>query len=79
MNLLWFAVGNVSEHSGFTTSRGAASWPAPGGWTKQEITGASGTILYEGSSEEDADKALIEFLECDAVKRGVYCYTHNRI
>lgn len=84
--MLWFAVGNIAEHSGYTTNRNAADmWPVDlgdgqrGGWTYQGITGAFGTLLYEGESEDAANAMLADFLTCDAVKRGVYCYTHNRI
>lgn len=67
-----FAVGDIAAHDGHLSSVRAED-----DWRYQEITGAHGTILYEGPSREQARRALDEWLECDAPKTGAYCYTHN--
>jgi hypothetical protein len=77
----WFAVGDRAAHEGYVTSRIGPPWPAEGGWTEQDVTGAHGHILYEGdgpSAEAEAWNALEEFLQCDAEEEGRYCYAHNR-
>jgi hypothetical protein len=76
---IYFAVGDVAEHSGSVTSKDASDmWTPenPGGWTLGGVQ-RGGRILYEGPSERDAHAALDAFLVCDAAERGVYCYSHN--
>lgn len=78
-DMIYFAVGDVAEHSGSITARSASDmWTPdnPGGWTMGAIS-RSGRILYEGPDEDEAQHALDAFLECDAAVRGVYCYSHN--
>lgn len=78
--VIWLAIGNVAEHSGFVTSRSADDGWTPeneSGWTYQEVCGSHGTVLHEGDGEDDARKILDAWLVCDAPERGIYCYTHN--
>ena len=78
-DLTYFAVGNIAEHTGHVTSRrDAEAWPVEGGWTYQGVTGAHGTVLYEGESEREAERVLAAWLACAAPETGAYCYAHNR-
>jgi len=76
---MYFVVGNYAEHSGRIVCRtqDEPCWPAPGGWTWQDITGPYGSVLSEHTSEAEAVVALDTWLECDSSLRGEYCYTHN--
>lgn len=49
------------------------------GWTYQEISGPHGNADGPFSSLEKAKEELDRWLQCDSVKNGTYCYTHNRI
>lgn len=49
--ITFFAVGNVAEHSGSVESRKGEAWPAPGGWTYQDVTGAHGTVIAEAEAQ----------------------------
>ena len=71
--ITFFAVGNVAEHSGSVESREGEAWPAPGGWTYQDVTGAHGTILCEGTEDECRAK-LDVWLQCSDNR----CYTHGQ-
>ncbi len=74
MGTTWFAVGDIAAHEGHVTSvRGDEDW------TYQGVTGAHGTVLYEGSSEEEARSTLAAWLVCDAAARGTHCYAHNPV
>ena len=71
--IIFFAVGDVAEHSGHL-----ARVDADYEWTyQQDVTGAHGTVLYEGRSAAEAQRALDAWLVCDATENGTYCYTHN--
>lgn len=77
MIVTYFAVGNVAEHSGgIVTMRGPA-WPAEGGWTEQDVTGAHGTILCESTDRAECERVLAEWERCSSAEEGRYCYTHN--
>ena len=74
-NIIFFAVGNRAEHSGHVTSVDADR-----DWTYQgDVTGAHGTVLYEGRDEAKARAVLDEWLVCDSSEKGTYCYTHNPV
>lgn len=73
----YFTVGDIAAHDAHVTYEDGPPWPARGGWTYQDITGSHGTVIYEGPSEADAEKARAEFMKCDAQENGAYCYTHN--
>ena len=80
-NKVYFAVGNIPEHSGFIDERNAddcwmAGWNETG-WTYQDVTGSHGTIFAECETREEAQAILDEYLVCDSVETGTYCYTHN--
>ena len=73
--VIFFAVGDVGAHDGFVTSRVTADiWTGqnPGGWTYQDVTGAHGTILHEGTENECRTK-LDSWLQCSDDR----CYTHG--
>lgn len=70
---IFFAVGDVGAHDGYVTARVGPAWPVPGGWTYQDITGAHGTVLYEGTTREEAQRELDAWLVCD----DEHCYTHG--
>jgi len=70
---IWFAVGNIAAHEGHVTSVSGEDWTY-----QRDVTGAHGTVLYEGPSESEARSVLSEWLKCDAVEKGEYCYAHNR-
>lgn len=46
-------------------------------WNYQQLTGAHGTVLHECNDGAEADRILTDWLKCDSVERGTYCYTHN--
>ena len=71
--MIFFAVENRAEHSGFVTSRRRDEE-----WTYQDVTGAHGAVIAEGTKSE-CETALSEALRCGAAERGTYCYTHNPI
>lgn len=71
----WFAVGDIAAHDGFVTSRVATDvWTGqnPSGWTHQDVTGAHGTILHEGTEDECRAK-LDTWLQCSDDR----CYSHG--
>lgn len=75
-DVVFFAVGDVGAHDGFVTSRIASDiWTGQnlGGWTYQNVTGAHGTILHEGTEDECRTK-LNSWLQCSNDR----CYTHGR-
>jgi hypothetical protein len=75
VSVTFFAVGDVGAHDGFVTSRVTADiWTGqnPGGWTYQDVTGAHGTILHEGTENECRTK-LDSWLQCSDDR----CYTHG--
>lgn len=86
---VYFAVVNRAEHSGRISGpwepdkqwpvrhrdeRTGAEWET--GWTEQDVCGAHGSILHEGT-EAECQAALDAYLKCDSVEQGTYCYTHN--
>lgn len=81
MKSTFIAVGNTAEHSGFIAEQDAADiWRTnenENGWTYQDVCGPYGHVLIESNTKKEAQKVLNTFLECDAVKEGRYCYTHN--
>lgn len=77
---VWFAVGDRGAHEGHITSEWADNAWVPGnddGWTYQQITGPHGAVLYEGPDENEARRVLVDWLKCDAMETGRYCYAHN--
>lgn len=68
----WFAVGDIAAHEGNVTSVSGDDWTY-----QRDVTGAHGTVLYEGSSESEARAVLAAWDQCDAPARGAYCYAHN--
>lgn len=70
---VWFTVGDIAAHDGSVFS------VIGDDWTYQELCGSHGTVLYEGPSEAEARRILAEWLQCDSVDKGTYCYTHNRV
>ena len=73
--VVFFAVGDVGAHDGFVTSRVVADiWTGqnPGGWTYQDVAGAHGTILHEGT-EIECQAKLDSWLRCSDDR----CYTHG--
>lgn len=79
--LTHFAVGNVAEHSGHIVTMTGPAFPADGGWTEQDVTGAHGTILAESNGRTvgrgPCERALTEWLADCPGRHGGYCYTHN--
>jgi hypothetical protein len=76
----YIVIVNSAEHSGFVCEVDYDNiWSSynPDGWTYQEICGPHGAVWAKEDSKEEAQKTLDSFLECDAVERGEYCYTHN--
>jgi hypothetical protein len=71
-DLTFFAVGDVGAHDGFVASREGPAWPTEGGWTYQDVTGAHGTVLHEGT-EAECRATLDKWLECD----DDHCFTHG--
>ena len=80
LSRIYVTVGDVGAHEGFVTGHAADdAWlpEHPSGWTYQEVTGAHGTVLYEGPDVEEAQRVLDAWLDCPAARDGRYCYTHN--
>ena len=80
MTSLFIAVGDTAAHNGYIREMDADDvWcnENPSGWTYQDVTGAHGHILGEFDTEEEAQEVLDNFLQCDSVETGRYCYTHN--
>ena len=75
--VFFFAVGDIGAHDGFVTSRVAADiWTNSneGGWTYQDVTGAHGMILHEGTEDECRAK-LDAWLQCSDDR----CCTHGHV
>ena len=71
----FFAVVNVAEHSGSVESREGEAWPAPDGWTYQDVTGAHGTVLSE--AEAPLPHGSVEACEDAADDSRVAIYDAN--
>lgn len=78
----YFVVVNYAAHSGYTVMVDMDDiWgnDNPDGWTYQDLTAPYGSILLEADTQDEADRALDEYLVCDAAKNGRYCFTHNQL
>ena len=53
----WFAVADIAADVAWVTSAVGPAWPAAGGWTYQQITGAHGTVLWEGEGPDAREEA----------------------
>jgi len=76
----FIVVGDIAAHSGFVTEEFAEDiWSSdnPGGWTYQHVCGSHGTAIGEFTTRKEAEECLREFLKCDSVDNGTYCYSHN--
>lgn len=70
MSRTWFAVGDVSAHDGHVTSVDNDR-----DWTYQsDVTGAHGTVLYEGATKTEACRVLNAWLVCDAPEKGTWIH-----
>lgn len=69
----YFVVVNHAEHSG----RVMTDDPTRPDFRYQDLTAPHGQILCETTDRAEADRELAEYLECDSVQQGTYCYTHN--
>lgn len=71
---------NIGEHSGYVTKVELDDiWTGenPEGWTEQQLSGPHGHVAGYYASKDEACAILDEFLVCDAVQTGRYCYSHN--
>ena len=69
----YIVIGNVAAHDGWVSEVD----PDDDSWTYQQLIGAHGTVLDEKETKGEADQVLAQWLTCDSVERGTYCYTHN--
>lgn len=78
--MTFLVITNTAEHSGLVAQKDQKDiWSNnnPSGWTYQEVAGTFGTVYLETEDENEAYSALEDWLECDSVENGTYCYTHN--
>ena len=73
-NISYIAVGDIAAHNGYIKKIYLEDEQT---YTSHEIYGAFGTRLLESHNRWEAVAALEEFLKCDSVEEGTYCYTHN--
>lgn len=80
-DIKFMVIGDIGAHDGFVMEVDYDDiWQAnenEGGWTYQQVEGPHGTRLGEYDTREDADAHLADWLKCDAVEQGRYCYIHN--
>lgn len=71
---VYMAVIDTAAHDGHVREVSGPAWPAEGGWTYQDITGAHGAVLVEGLRRAPVQAALDAWLVCS----DAHCYTHGR-
>jgi hypothetical protein len=79
----FFVIGDDAAHSAEIREMEmddiwTGSGPDDSGWTYQNICGAHGRVIDQANTEEEANKIMTNYLKCDSVKTGRYCYSHNR-
>lgn len=77
---MYYAIINQGEHNGRIIQMDENDiWTGdnPNGWTYQGICGPHGQVLAENEDRSKVEATLNEWLKCDSVETGHYCYTHN--
>ena len=77
---MYLVIVNRAAHDGYIQKVNMDnSWSNenPHGWTYQQICGSHGQVWCETESESEAKNELAEYLKCDSVETGKYCFTHN--
>ena len=72
----YYVVKDRPAHEGYVAHIPEKSWWSttnPDGVTEQSLGGCVTGPFFK----HEAEKRLAEYLECDSVEEGTYCYAHN--
>jgi hypothetical protein len=72
----WLTAAGDAGHLQLTRTATHGDEPEPG-FRYADYTAPHGTLYLETTDRAEADRELDEYLECDSVEMGTYCYTHN--